>query len=724
MVEKTCMKQIIEYYKINTRSMLGKEYESCIGVVDPKHNREKTPPPTHCNGSTEYTTNGTSKHTPESLDSSACECDLVRVSSVRLKNRQDSCDTNSPDESAGDTFPEASEETEEECQCYNKDVLENMSISNFEHHDDNYVHSGLRMSLFPNVPPYVKFSTHDVKGEQFPIHIHKLLRWKLSNITPVVVRKVVANTGYRLLKNSTYWGGTWGKHTRSAGFKTLYDYQKMNHFPGTFQIGRKDRLWKSMQKLMLKHGKSKFDLMPTTYILPQDKKRLRMAWKKNTSKEEPWIVKPPASARGTGIKVVHKWNQIPDNTPVIVQKYISNPFLINDTKFDLRLYVLVTSMNPLRIYLYDDGLVRFASVKYSTELNTLGDRYMHLTNYSINKLSSKYKQNEDASACQGHKWTLKTLWSYMERELNVNVSKLQARLIDLVIKTIISGEFTVNQLSNSNLGSRYNSYELFGIDVLFDTDLKPWLLEVNISPSLHSSSPLDLAVKAPMVYDLMNIAGFQIPTSKKFTEEQLARDMGKLPVTRLCYDSRLYSRTLSPSEKYKHHSFASRIRTEYLRKILEDLTPDDVRHLIQYEDELTQLGSFQKIFPTPNTHEYLQYFDAPRYYNMLFDAWESAHHSKREEGIELLRAKCEENFHLKVAKTNANSSKICEIHQKCLQFHVKNQNNTSNDYPLCLYKSPASLTKPKASFTAKPRYRSRYSAVVPSKTYLLRSRKH
>lgn len=72
----------------------------------------------------------------------------------------------------------------------------------------------------------------------------------------------------------------------------------------------------------------------------------------------------PASARGTGIKVVHKWNQIPDNTPIIVQKYISNPFLINDTKFDLRLYVLVTSVNPLRIYLYDNGLVRFASGGY------------------------------------------------------------------------------------------------------------------------------------------------------------------------------------------------------------------------------------------------------------------------------------------------------------------------------------------------------------------------
>lgn len=74
-----------------------------------------------------------------------------------------------------------------------------------------------------------------------------------------------------------------------------------------------------------------------------------------------YIILQPASARGIGIKVVHKWCQIPDSSPVIVQKYISNPFLINDTKFDLRLYVLITSINPLRIYLYDNGLVRFAS---------------------------------------------------------------------------------------------------------------------------------------------------------------------------------------------------------------------------------------------------------------------------------------------------------------------------------------------------------------------------
>jgi len=70
--------------------------------------------------------------------------------------------------------------------------------------------------------------------------------------------------------------------------------------------------------------------------------------------------------------------------------------------------------------------------------------------------------------------------------------------------------FIFQTLSKNNLPSRYCSYELFGIDVLLDSALRPWLLEVNISPSLHSSSPLDLAVKGPLVRELFNLAGFQV----------------------------------------------------------------------------------------------------------------------------------------------------------------------------------------------------------------------
>lgn len=54
--------------------------------------------------------------------------------------------------------------------------------------------------------------------------------------------------------DSNDWSGCWGKHMKSVCFQSLKEYQKLNHFPGTFQIGRKDRLWKNLQRLMVKYG--------------------------------------------------------------------------------------------------------------------------------------------------------------------------------------------------------------------------------------------------------------------------------------------------------------------------------------------------------------------------------------------------------------------------------------------------------------------------------------
>lgn len=91
----------------------------------------------------------------------------------------------------------------------------------------------------------------------------------------------------------------------------------------------------------------------------------------------------PASARGQGIRVVSKLEQIPKKRACVVQKYIANPYLIDGLKFDLRIYVYVTSYDPLRIYLFNDGLTRFASRKYSNSAKCIGDKFMHLTNYSV-----------------------------------------------------------------------------------------------------------------------------------------------------------------------------------------------------------------------------------------------------------------------------------------------------------------------------------------------------
>lgn len=73
--------------------------------------------------------------------------------------------------------------------------------------------------------------------------------------------------------------------------------------------------------------------------------------------------------------------------------YLSNELLLVCTlgfKFDLRLYVAITSYDPLRIYLYEEGLTRFATVRYEGPSEQLDNRCMHLTNYSVNKRSMDY----------------------------------------------------------------------------------------------------------------------------------------------------------------------------------------------------------------------------------------------------------------------------------------------------------------------------------------------
>ena len=59
--------------------------------------------------------------------------------------------------------------------------------------------------------------------------------------------------------------------------------------------------------------------------------------------------------------MVTKDSSIKNKKDMLVSEYIANPHLINNFKYDLRVYVVVTSFDPLRIYLFKEGLTRFAT---------------------------------------------------------------------------------------------------------------------------------------------------------------------------------------------------------------------------------------------------------------------------------------------------------------------------------------------------------------------------
>ena len=86
-----------------------------------------------------------------------------------------------------------------------------------------------------------------------------------------------------------------------------------------------------------------------------------------------WILKPGANARGVGISISCNLSEIIERSqnilyqPFIVQKYLEEPFLIDGYKFDIRQFVLVTSLNPLVIFMYGTAYLRFSSQGYSLQ---------------------------------------------------------------------------------------------------------------------------------------------------------------------------------------------------------------------------------------------------------------------------------------------------------------------------------------------------------------------
>ena len=176
---------------------------------------------------------------------------------------------------------------------------------------------------------------------------------------------------------------------------------------------------------------------------------------------------------------------------MIASEYIANPLLVDGYKFDLRVYVGVTSINPLRIYIYEEGLTRFATAKYNQDNKKGSNKYTHLTNYSLNKFNANFMNNVDAEVDdQGSKWSLSALRKKL-RLLNIDDIPIFKKIDDIIIKTIIAGENVMNNAVDMFVPFKKNCFQVFGFDILIDSCLEPWLLEVNLSPSLNCDSPLD-----------------------------------------------------------------------------------------------------------------------------------------------------------------------------------------------------------------------------------------
>ena len=425
--------------------------------------------------------------------------------------------------------------------------------------------------------------------------------FRLMNSDTRLIKYLLEDNGFiEVPPNHTGWTISWfGGHAKASDYQTMTRYQRVNRFPKMHEITRKDLMYKNIAKMQSLHGARNFDFAPKTFILPQEAGELEQEM---NEMEDYWIVKPCASSQGKGIFLVTRFSEIP-RKEYVVCKYISNPLLIDGFKFDLRVYVAITSIHPLRIYLYNEGLVRFATQKFSLDKVS---RFMHLTNYSLNKNSKNFVENTDArDDARGSKWSV-TAWRKLLRDKEIDDEQIWGKIRDIVIKTVLTVEGLVFSHMQMSVPYYNNCFELLGFDILIDDYLNPWLLEVNRSPSLNCDSPLDQKIKGELIADLFTLIGIT-----PLQQRQPGPGRANKGIT---YGAYLQG-VMPVSTKKKQVSFYAgdtHVPTSESR--------EEKAILAETAEEYKRRGGFERIFPSEVSINYKSFFELERPYNSLL--WE------------------------------------------------------------------------------------------------------
>ena len=309
------------------------------------------------------------------------------------------------------------------------------------------------------------------------------------------------------------WDACW--HTGMPAprvYRAMTADQRVNHIPGNNALTVKSMLYQSLDRVRARAPaplQKRLSFFPRSYLMPDDYHALqREAF---AHPEKRWIVKPKSLSRGRGIAVIADAGAAPTDDKQLVQEYLSAPHLFDGRKYVLRCYLVITSVDPLRVYLYKEGFVKLASEAYrDADFDNL---YAHLTNPDVNALNAA---KEDAvvfySFAEYKRWLA---------DNGRNADALFYGLRDIAVIAAIAARETMRMRIAASGAYGPGCYELIGMDCLIDADLKPWLLECNLSPSLdvcaapETGGVTEENIKGAVVRDLVSLVGLNEPKLAK-----------------------------------------------------------------------------------------------------------------------------------------------------------------------------------------------------------------
>ena len=232
-----------------------------------------------------------------------------------------------------------------------------------------------------------------------------------------------------------------------------------------------------------------------------------------------WIVKPGGLSRGRGIHCIDQLNDILANIKIcgqtVIQKYIENPLVIQNRKFDIRQWVLVTDLSPLTIWMFDTPYIRFSAEDYN--IDDFKNIFSQLTNNSIAKHSEKFNETN----IEGDMWELEQFKKYLVENYGKDYwPEIQEKIKKCVIYSLESAKHKIFQ--------RKNTIEVFGYDIMIDENLNVYLIEINASPDWsYSTKVTEKLVKIASDDIIKVIIDYNDEMKKKENERNNNIDTGR-----------------------------------------------------------------------------------------------------------------------------------------------------------------------------------------------------
>ena len=239
-----------------------------------------------------------------------------------------------------------------------------------------------------------------------------------------------------------------------------------------------------------------------------------------------WLLKRTNLNRGREIKIFSDLNNIINEIEtakkenkynhLIIQKYLEDPFLYLDRKFDIRIWVLFTYLSKdyrFEVYVFKEGHLKACSETFNINSD---DLFVHLTNYSVQKYNKNFSKIEI-----GNEISFESFQNELDKRGGGKnfVKNVLPKIFRIIA---ISANASKNKI---NILNRKNCFEIFGYDFILDKNLEPFLLEINTNPGLEESSPLIKMLVPRMIDD-----AFRLTVDEIFERDDEDRKISKFKV--------------------------------------------------------------------------------------------------------------------------------------------------------------------------------------------------